>query len=232
MEPLLTARGVTVRFDGKPAVESTDLEVGRAEIVTVIGHNGAGKSSLLKALHGHVPMTGTVTVGGEDISGWTPERRLQAGIALVPQGHQVFRGLTVKENLELAGLQLRRTSPDDLASVYDLFPVLQERSAQRAGTLSGGQQQMLAIGMGLIVQPRLLLVDEPSIGLAPTLVQRVMDALADVRTQRECSVLLVEQNVSQALQLADRAYGMVRGEIVAQAPAAEFAERYDLMEIM
>ena len=232
MDALLSGQRVTVRFEGKPAVESVDLDVGRSEIVTVIGHNGAGKSSLLRGLHGHVPMQGTVRFGGEDISGWTPERRLNVGIALVPQGHQVFRGLTVRENLELAGLQLRRTSAEDLASVYDLFPVIQERSSQRAGTLSGGQQQMLAIGMGLIVQPRLLLVDEPSIGLAPTLVQRVMAALSDVRAKRDCSVLLVEQNVSQALELADRAYGMVRGEIVAQAPASEFAARYDLMEIM
>ena len=158
MKPLLSASNLTVRYGGKVAVRSVDLQIGAQEIVTIVGHNGAGKSSLLAALHGHVPAEGRIELDGQDITRWAPEERLQAGLALVPQGHQVFRGLTVRENLELAGLLLDRASSADLDSVFAMFPRLQERAAQRAGTLSGGEQQMLAIGMGLIVRPRVLMV--------------------------------------------------------------------------
>lgn len=232
MTPLLAAEGLTVRYGGKIAVDRVDVTVGVSEVVTIVGHNGAGKSSLLNALHGHVPCAGRIAFDGHDVTDWAPEKRLEGGLALVPQGHQVFRGLTVRENLELAGLVLGRTSSSDLDSVFAIFPRLQERSGQRAGTLSGGEQQMLAIGMGLIVRPRLLLVDEPTIGLAPSLVKRVMADLADARAHRDCSVLLVEQNVVESLAIADRAYGMRRGEIVAESAASEFAGRVDLMEIM
>jgi branched-chain amino acid transport system ATP-binding protein len=232
MKPLLAARGLTVRYGGKVAVRGVDLDVAPREIVTIVGHNGAGKSSLLSALRGHVPTEGHVELDGQDITAWAPERRLEAGLALVPQGHQVFRGLTVRETLELAGLALGRATPTDLESMFAIFPRLEERSAQRAGTLSGGEQQMLAIGMGLIVRPRILLVDEPTIGLAPAMVKRVMADLADARANRDCSVLLVEQNIVESLAIADRAYGMRRGEIVAASAASEFAHRFDLMEIM
>ena len=232
MTPLLKVSGLTVRYGGKVAVNAVNLEVGAKEIVTIVGHNGAGKSSLLSALHGHVPAEGRIELDGKDITNWSPEERLHAGLALVPQGHQVFRGLTVRENLELAGLVLGRSNPADLESVFAMFPRLLERAAQRAGTLSGGEQQMLAIGMGLIVRPRLLMVDEPTIGLAPSLVKIVMADLAEARSGRNCSVLLVEQNVTESLAIADRAYGMRRGEIVAESPAAEFTRRFDLMEIM
>ena len=232
MTALLNVTGLTVRYGGKVAVRAVDLQVGEREIVTIVGHNGAGKSSLLSALHGHVPAEGRIELDGRDISRWSPEERLHAGLALVPQGHQVFRGLTVRENLELAGLVLDRARPADLESVFAMFPRLQERAAQRAGTLSGGEQQMLAIGMGLIVRPRVLLVDEPTIGLAPALVKRVMADLAEARAGRNCSVLLVEQNIAESLAIADRAYGMRRGEFVAASPAAEFTRRFDLMEIM
>ena len=232
MKPLLSASNLTVRYGSKVAVRSVDLVVGTQEIVTIVGHNGAGKSSLLAALHGHLPVEGRLELDGQDITHWAPEERLQAGLALVPQGHQVFRGLTVRENLELAGLLLGRTTSADLESVFAMFPRLQERALQRAGTLSGGEQQMLAIGMGLIVQPRVLLVDEPTIGLAPSLVKRVMADLADARSGRNCSVLLVEQNISESLAIADRAYGMRRGEFVAESKASEFTDRFDLMEIM
>jgi branched-chain amino acid transport system ATP-binding protein len=232
MKPLLSASNLTVRYGGKVAVRSVDLQVGAQEIVTIVGHNGAGKSSLLAALHGHVPVEGRIELDGQDITRWAPEERLQAGLALVPQGHQVFRGLTVRENLELAGLLLNRATAADLESVFTMFPRLQERAAQRAGTLSGGEQQMLAIGMGLIVRPRVLLVDEPTIGLAPALVKRLMADLADARSQRNCSVLLVEQNIVESLAIADRAYGMRRGEFVAESKAGEFTQRFDMMEIM
>lgn len=232
MKPLLSAMGLGVRYGGKVAVRSVDLHVGAQEIVTIVGHNGAGKSSLLAALHGHVPSEGRIELDGQDITHWSPEERLHAGLALVPQGHQVFRGLTVRENLELAGLVLGRSTPADLDSVFAMFPRLQERAAQRAGTLSGGEQQMLAIGMGLVVRPRVLLVDEPTIGLAPALVKRVMADLAQARSGRNCSVLLVEQNIAESLAIADRAYGMRRGEFVAASAAAEFTQRFDLMEIM
>ena len=232
MKPLLKVSGLTVRYGTKVAVRDVNLEVGAQEIVTIVGHNGAGKSSLLSALHGHVPAEGRIEFDGQDITRWSPEQRLRAGLALVPQGHQVFRGLTVRENLELAGLALKKNKPADLESVFAMFPRLQERAKQRAGTLSGGEQQMLAIGMGLIVRPRLLLVDEPTIGLAPALVKRVMADLAQARSTRDCSVLLVEQNIVESLAIADRAYGMRRAEFVAASPASEFAQRFDLMEIM
>ena len=232
MTPLLKVDGLTVRYGSKVAVRGIDLQVGAQEIVTIVGHNGAGKSSLLSALHGHVPAEGRIELDGQDITRWSPEERLQAGLALVPQGHQVFRGLTVRENLELAGLALGRTKAEDLESVFAMFPRLQERVTQRAGTMSGGEQQMLAIGMGLIVRPRVLLVDEPTIGLAPALVKQVMADLSQARSGRNCSVLLVEQYIVQSLAIADRAYGMRRGEIVAASAASEFAQRFDLMEIM
>jgi len=230
--PLLNVTGLSVRYGGKVAVQGVDLQVAAQEIVTIVGHNGAGKSSLLAALHGHVQASGRIELDGQDISHWSPEERLQAGLALVPQGHQVFRGLTVRENLEMAGLVLGRSKPNDQESVFTMFPRLQERAGQRAGTLSGGEQQMLAIGMGLIVRPRVLLVDEPTIGLAPAMVKIVMADLAHARSDRNCSVLLVEQNVVQSLAISDRAYGMRRGEIVAASPAAEFTQRFDLMDIM
>lgn len=232
MNPLLKASGLSVRYGGKVAVRNVELQVDAREIVTIVGHNGAGKSSLLSALHGHVPVEGCIELNGQDITRWSPEERLQAGLALVPQGHQVFRGLTVRENLELAGLALGRAKAEDLESVFAMFPRLRERAAQRAGTMSGGEQQMLAIGMGLIVRPRVLLVDEPTIGLAPALVKRVMADLAQARSNRSCSVLLVEQNIAESLAIADRAYGMRRGEFVAASAAAEFTQRFDLMEIM
>ncbi|MDB5827495.1 MAG: transporter related [Variovorax sp.] len=232
MTLLLKVTGLTVKYGGKVAVDAVALEVGEREIVTIVGHNGAGKSSLLTALHGHVPAEGRVEFDGQDITRWSPEERLHAGLALVPQGHQVFRGLKVRENLEMAGLVLGGAKPSDLESVFAMFPRLKERAAQRAGTLSGGEQQMLAIGMGLMVRPRLLLVDEPTIGLAPALVKRVMEALTEARSARGCSVLLVEQNIAESLAIADRAYGMRRGEFVAASAATEFTQRFDLMEIM
>lgn len=232
MKSLLAVTDLTVRYGGKTAVSSVDMQIGEKEIVTIVGHNGAGKSSLLAALHGHLAVEGRIEFDGRDITDWAPEKRLEAGLALVPQGHQVFRGLTVRENLELAGLLLGRVTPADFESVFAMFPRLEERSQQRAGTLSGGEQQMLAIGMGLIVRPRVLMVDEPTIGLAPALVKRVMADLADARASRNCSVLLVEQNIAASLAIADRAYGMRRGEFVAESAASEFTERFDLMEIM
>lgn len=232
MKPLLKAEGLTVKYGGRVAVSEVDVSVAAGEIVTILGHNGAGKSSMLNALHGQVACAGRIEFDGLDITAWSPERRLEAGLALVPQGHQVFRGLTVRENLKLAGLMLGRASSSDLESVFTMFPRLKERGSQRAGTLSGGEQQMLAIGMGLIVRPRVLLVDEPTIGLAPTLVKRVMADLAEARASRNCSVLLVEQNVIESLAISNRAYGMRRGEIVAQAAADAFSRQVDLMEIM
>jgi branched-chain amino acid transport system ATP-binding protein len=224
--------GLTVRYGGKTALSKVDIHLFEKEIVTIVGHNGAGKSSLLLALHGHVPAEGRIEFDGKDITHWSPEKRLGAGLALVPQGHQVFRGLTVRENLEMAGLLLGRSKSSDLDSVFAMFPRLQERSLQRAGTLSGGEQQMLAIGMGLIVRPRVLLVDEPTIGLAPALVRRVMEDLADARSSRNCSVLMVEQNLTASLAIADRAYGMRRGEFVAESAASEFTQHFDMMEVM
>lgn len=228
----LMVEDLNVTYGGKIAVNGVSLRVDAGEIVTIIGHNGAGKSSLLNALHGHVPCTGDVRYGDRDISQLTPERRLEAGIALVPQGHQVFGDMTVLDNLLTAGMRVGRDTKSDLARVHSLFPILENRAQQQAATLSGGQQQMLAIGMGLIVEPSLLLVDEPSIGLAPSLVQKVMASLTSARDHYGCAVLLVEQNISESFAVADRVYGMQRGSMIAEAPPEEFSEKYDLMEIM
>jgi ABC-type branched-chain amino acid transport systems, ATPase component len=232
MTHLLDTEDLAVKFDGKIAVDGVSIHVAPREIVVVVGHNGAGKSTTVNAVHGHVKATGTVRYRGEDISSWSAEKRLSAGISLVPQGHQVFGPLSVRENLLIGGMRKGKDSAADLERMYEIFPILRERSKQRASTLSGGQQQMLAIAMGLIVEPELLLVDEPSIGLAPALVERVMESLKTARDTAGCGVLLVEQNIAQSFAIADRVYGMRRGSVVAEAPPADFTKEYDLMEIM
>ena len=216
MAPLLTVADLHVNYDGIHALQGISLKVEEGEIVTLIGANGAGKSTTLNALMGLVPAAGgTITLGGENITHLKPHQIVGRGVVQVPEGRRVFAWMSVRENLEL-GAYLRPHSPEvqrDLERVYELFPMLVERSKQLAGTLSGGEQQMLVIGRALMAHPRVLLLDEPSLGLAPQLVIRIFQTIQEIN-QQGVTVLLVEQNAHMALKIAQRAYVMETGRIV------------------
>jgi branched-chain amino acid transport system ATP-binding protein len=222
--PLLALDGIEVRYGGVPAVRDLSLEVGRGEVVGVIGPNGAGKSSTLHAIMGAVPVTrGRILLRGEPPPR-APEDVARAGVALVPEGRRIFAGFSVEENLRL-GLAARRDGGDDepLGEVQELFPILREFRARPAGALSGGQQQQLAIARALVAGPDLLLLDEPSLGLAPTIVDVVFDALASIR-ERGVTVLLVEQRAQRTVAFADRTYVLANGELRATMSPADADE--------
>lgn len=199
------------------ALHGVSLEVDAGEAVTIIGSNGAGKTTLLSTIAGHVrPASGTIVLAGEDISDWSPEKRTRAGIGLVPEGRQVFPGLPVVDHL-LLGAYTRRHDKSvkaDMDHFMDMFPILRERSNQVAGTLSGGQQQMLVIGRALMSRPKVLLLDEPSLGLAPLAVAEVVEKLL-VLSAEGTTILLVEQNARAAFRVATRGYVLSRGDVVA-----------------
>jgi branched-chain amino acid transport system ATP-binding protein len=212
---LLDVRGLEVRYGGIRAVKGIDLEVGKGELVCLIGANGAGKSSTLRALSGLVPTApGAVTFDGLDLAGVPAFRRARAGLVMVPEGRGVFAQLSVEENLSM-GAYTRddREVASDRSRVFDLFPRLAERRRQAAGTLSGGEQQMLAIGRALMSRPKLLALDEPSMGLAPMIAQKILEVIRDINLAG-VTVLLVEQNARGALALSHRAYVMESGEVV------------------
>ena len=208
--PLLEVEDLRVRYGAVEAVHGVSFAVNAGEVTTLIGANGAGKSSTLAALSGLVPAGGRIRFDGRDIAGAPPHAIVRAGIVQVPEGREILAQMTVEENL-LMGLRGRARS--DLDSAYERFPILGERRALLAGSLSGGEQQMLAIARALLARPRLLLLDEPSLGLAPLIVKRVFDTLADLRRQG-ITMFLVEQNALRALRLADRAYVMELGKLV------------------
>jgi branched-chain amino acid transport system ATP-binding protein len=220
---LLQITGLEVRYGGIRAVKGIDLEVGEGEVVCLIGANGAGKSTSLRALTGLVPVaSGTIRYAGRDITGMPLHRRARLGMALVPEGRGVFPRLTVAENLSM-GAYARTDGAgvaQDLERVYGLFPRLQERAGQGAGTLSGGEQQMLAIGRALMSRPRLLLLDEPSMGLAPLAVQTIFETIRLIAGQGT-TLLLVEQNARLALEASHRGYVLEGGRIVHQGDAAD-----------
>jgi branched-chain amino acid transport system ATP-binding protein len=210
----LVVEHLDVRYGGVHAVRDLSFEVGPGEIVGLIGANGAGKSSTLHAIMGVAPMTGTVRLGDATLSGRKPEDIARAGIALVPEGRRIFAELTVEENLRL-GLAARRTRGGLdalLQSVYDLFPIVEEFRARHAGALSGGQQQQLAIARALVAEPDVLLLDEPSLGLAPTVVDVVFGALAAIK-ERGLGVLLVEQRAQRTVAAADRSHVLANGAL-------------------
>jgi len=214
-EPALELKDVHVRYGGVAAVRGVTLELGRGEIVGVIGPNGAGKSSTLHAIMGLVPLaSGDVTVGGRSVRGLAPERVARGGVALVPEGRRIFGELSVEENLRLglAGRRSREGTEEDLESVLDLFPIVREFRRRHAGALSGGQQQQLAIARALVARPDVLLLDEPSLGLSPTVTDIVFDALAAIR-ERGLTVLLVEQRAQRTVAFADRTFVLANGEI-------------------
>ncbi|WP_164737167.1 ABC transporter ATP-binding protein [Georgenia sp. SYP-B2076] len=213
-DPALEVTGLEVRYSGVPAVKGISFTVGRGETVGLIGPNGAGKSSTLQALMGAVRSTGTVRLAGTDITGLAPENVIRRGLALVPEGRHIFGDLSVRNNLRL-GLVGRRDSAgstEDLDGVLELFPILREFESRAAGLLSGGQQQQLAIGRALLARPDVLMLDEPSLGLSPTAVDTVFEALQAVRAQGT-SVLVVEQRAEFTIAFADRTYVLHDGEI-------------------
>jgi branched-chain amino acid transport system ATP-binding protein len=226
MTPLLSVQSLQVRYGPIEAVREVDFDIREGEIVAFLGANGAGKSSTLNALVGLVPVAGgKVSFKGEDITDWAPEALAPAGMTLSPEGRRVFGSLSVAENLRMGAYSIKEKDVIEAAweRVYALFPILHERRDQFAGTLSGGQQQMLAVGRALMSNPRLLLLDEPSLGLAPKIVGQVFDLISLLRDQG-VTLAVVEQNVSMALEIADRGYVLASGQIVASGPAAELAE--------
>jgi branched-chain amino acid transport system ATP-binding protein len=217
---MLAVTGAAANYGAGDVVREISLTVSDGEFVALLGPNGAGKTTVLKMAVGLLPCRrGHITLDGEAINGLSPQAILDRRVALVPEGRQIFGPLTVFENLELGAYQRRRRREPraaiaaDLERVHDLFPILRERQHQRAGTLSGGEQQMLAIGRALMSHPRLLLLDEPSLGLAPRIVRTIMTALQRLRGEG-LTILLVEQNAKLALEVTDRAYLMRTGEIV------------------
>lgn len=218
----LRVEGLTVSYGGIAAVKGVSLHAERGEIVAIIGANGAGKTSTMKAIVRLVKAGGLVKVLGRDVSGLGTHQVAALGVSLVPEGRAIFGNLSVAENLEL-GAYLSRdrdTMKARFERVVTLFPRLRERLAQNAGTLSGGEQQMLAIGRALMGGPKLLLLDEPSLGLAPKLVMEIFAAISDIARSGELTILLVEQNTRLALETAGRAYVLVSGEVALSGPAS------------
>ena len=212
--PLLSISGLTVRYGAIQAVRGVDLAVEAGEVVAVLGANGAGKSTTLKAIVGLVPAGGEIRFDGETLRGRATEQIVRKGVTMVPEGRRVFPSLTVMENLTLgaAACADRTAAARNRGEMFELFPILAERREQRAGTLSGGQQQQLAIARALMSEPRLLLLDEPSLGLAPQIVDSIFELILRLK-QRGQTILLVEQNVAAALDVADRAYVLANGAI-------------------
>ncbi len=220
---MLKLHDVHVSYGNIRALQGIDLEVKRGELIALLGSNGAGKTTCLHAISGLVhPREGSVTYDGKDITRVSPYDIVRLGISQCPEGRHVFARLTVGENLSLGAIQ-RRDGPaieHDRQWVYSLFPVLEERLHQPAGTLSGGEQQMLAIGRALMSRPRLLLMDEPSLGLAPLMVQTIFEVIQRIRAEGG-TILLVEQNARQALEVADRGYVLETGRIILEGSAAD-----------
>ncbi|MCB2129539.1 MAG: ABC transporter ATP-binding protein [Rhodobacteraceae bacterium] len=223
MTPLLKLQNFKLRYGAVQAVRGIDIEIRKGEIVALLGANGAGKSSTMKGIAGLEPVAeGRVLFDGRDITDLPPEEIPSAGLTLSPEGRRVFGTLTVADNLRMGAYTITDKAAIETAlrRVFDLFPILEERQGQYAGTLSGGQQQMLAIGRALMCNPRLLLLDEPSLGLAPLIVEQVFALISTLRDQG-VTILLVEQNVAGALAIADRAYLMASGRIIREGSAAE-----------
>lgn len=218
---MLTVSDMSVCYDNLPALKSFSIRVEKGEIVSLIGGNGAGKTTALRALSGILaPRSGKIVFDGRDIAGLPPHRIVRLGVAHVPEGRGVFANMTVRENLDLGAYARRpgKEVDESREKAYSLFPRLAERRGQMAGTLSGGEQQMLAIGRALMANPSLMLLDEPSMGLSPLLVEEIFRMISDMNREG-VTVLLVEQNASMALSVANRAYVLEAGEIVLQGNA-------------
>lgn len=227
---MLEVSGLKVKYGEVAAVKGISLSVPKGSIVVLLGSNGAGKSSTLNAITGLVPSSGSISFEGKPISGQPAEDIVRKGIALTPEGRRVFPSLSVADNLHLGGAA--HASGDELKqrveAELDRFPILRERYQQKAGLLSGGEQQMLAIARSLMAAPRLLLLDEPSLGLAPLIVDKVFDLILDLK-RKGLTILLVEQNAERALEIADHGYVLQTGQVVLEGPGSELA-RSDLVK--
>ena len=222
--PLLTVENVVSGYGEMQVLNGVSLTVGENEIVSIVGPNGAGKSTVMKLVFGLLkPWEGAVTFDGQTISGMAPEKLVKLGLSYVPQVDNVFPNLTVEENLDMGGYTRVGSLDEQKERVYELFPRLAERGAQLAGTLSGGERQMLAIGRALMGRPRLLMLDEPSLGLAPLIVRDVLRTVAELRSTG-VAILLVEQNARAALRVADRAYVLETGSVVLEGAASDVAQ--------
>lgn len=231
-EALLTGKGVETFYGKIQALKGVDFEVRKGEIATIIGSNGAGKSTLMMTIFGTPrARAGTITFDGQDITKLPTHQIARLGIAQSPEGRRIFPRMTVLENLQMGGtVNNLAYFEQDVGKIYKLFPILEKRSTQRAGTLSGGEQQMLAIGRALMARPRLLLLDEPSLGLAPIIVRSIFTAIKQLNEQEGLTVLLVEQNAFHALKLAHRAYVMVNGKITMSGTGKELLARPEVRQ--
>jgi len=233
-EPLLQVTGLSSGYGPVRAIHQADLHIYAGELVAIVGGNGAGKTTLLHTLSGlHRVSSGHIRFAGQDITRWPPHRIVAAGVCQVLEGRQVFAPLSVEDNLRLGAYRQHRDPNwvrQETEHVYTLFPILAERRQQPAGTLSGGQQQMLAIGRALLGRPRLLLLDEPSMGLAPLLVEEIFRIVRRINQEQGTTILLVEQNARLALAVADYAYIMENGRIVLEGAPATLQENADVRE--
>jgi branched-chain amino acid transport system ATP-binding protein len=220
--PLLTARGLCAFYGSLQALHGLDFDIGDGEITTLLGANGAGKTTTLRALSGMIRTRGQIMLAGQPLVGRSTEDIVRLGVAHVPEGRGTFARMTAEENLQLGAMVRsdRAAIAQDMQRVFEYFPRLAERRHQQAGTLSGGEQQMLAIGRALMLRPRLMLLDEPSFGLAPRLVEELFAILRRLNEEERVSMLLVEQNAALALELADHAYLIETGALVMSGPAA------------
>ena len=213
-EQLLNVEGVEVRYGAVPAIRNLNIFVEKGEIVTLLGANGAGKTTTLRMISGlHRPFLGTVTFDGNDITTTPAHHLVEMGLSHIPEGRRIFATMSVTENLEMGAFRRKGSYSDDFDHIFTLFPILGERRKQLGGTLSGGEQQMLAIGRALMAKPRLLLLDEPSLGLAPKIIASIFEIIEQINKEGT-SILLVEQNALMALDAADRGYVLETGRIV------------------
>jgi branched-chain amino acid transport system ATP-binding protein len=224
MAPLLELRGVDARYGPVKALHGVSLEVGEHQIVAVLGANGAGKTTTLRAISHTVRASGEIRFSGRSLARRSPEAIVRMGIAHVPEGRGTFEELTVTENLRLGAYPRRGSIKSDLARVYELFPWIERRANQQAGTLSGGEQQMLVLGRAIMARPRLLLLDEPSLGLAPIIVSEIFRIVQELNEQEGMAVLVVEQNANIALQVAETAYVLEVGRVALSGPSGELRE--------
>lgn len=237
MEPLLAVKKLHAQYGKVSALNNANIEVKPGSIVTVIGGNGAGKSTMLNAIMGNLPATGRsdgeVIYDRRSVSSWQVERRVAEGLCLVPESRELFASMSVEDNLLLGGFRLYRQRVsgwrDTMDEVYELFPRLKERRQQQAGTLSGGERQMLAVGRALMSRPKVLMLDEPSLGLAPRVVREIFLIIARLR-RTGVSILLVEQNARAALQVADYGYVLETGEIILEGAAADLSDNPRVIE--
>lgn len=228
MKTFLSGRNMIGGYGTVDILRGCTIEVEKGEVAVIVGPNGAGKSTGMKALFGMLKLReGSVTLAGEDITTLTPQARVAKGMSFVPQTENVFASMTVEENLEMGGLTQREGLPDTMAQIYDLFPVLKEKRHQPAGQLSGGQRQQVAVGRAMMTRPRVLMLDEPTAGVSPVVMDDLFDRIIDI-ARSGVAVLMVEQNARQALQIADRGYVLVQGENRYSGSGPELLQQEDV----